>query len=79
MSATDSMAKQGRLAHLADDAIRDPGTLCFWSVPDARGLAPLVKAKLAARLLQKYGEARGLRAAADIEAELRAAGETPRR
>lgn len=77
MFGTDSVAKQGRLASLADAAIRDFGTLCFWSVPDARSLAPLMKAKLAARLLQKYGGAQGLRAAAEIEAELRAAGETP--
>ncbi len=77
MVGTDSVAKQERLASLADAAIRDFGTLCFWSVPNARSLAPLMKAKLAARLLQKHGGARGLRAAAEIEAELRAAGETP--
>ena len=77
MSGTDSVAKQEHLASLADAAIRDFGTLCFWSVPEAHGLGPLTKAKLAARLLQKYGGARGLRAAAEIEAELRAAGETP--
>ena len=69
--------RQGRLASLADAAIRDFGTLCFWSVPNARSLGPVTKAKLAARLLQKYGGVRGLRAAAEIEAELHAAGETP--
>lgn len=77
MFGMDSVARQERLASLADAAIRDFGTLCFWSVPDAHGLAPLTRAKLAARLLQKHGGARGLRAAAEIEAELRAAGETP--
>ncbi len=77
MSATDSAIRQRRLASLADAAIRNFGTLCFWSVPDARSLDPLMKAKLAARLLLKYGGVRGLRAAAEIEAELRAAGETP--
>ena len=43
------MARQERLASLADAVIRDFGTLCFWSVPDPRGLAPLMRAKLAAR------------------------------
>lgn len=66
-----------RLARLADDAVRDFGVLCFWSVPGVGDLAPLTKAKLAARLLQKHGGARGLRAAAEIEDELRAVGETP--
>jgi len=77
MFGTDSVIKQKRLASLADAAIRDFGTLCFWSVPEACSLDPLMKAKLAARLLQKYGGVRGLRAAAEIEAELHAAGETP--
>lgn len=65
------------LARLADAAVRDFGVLCFWSVPGVGDLAPLTKAKLAARLLQKHGGARGLRAAAEIEAGLRAVGETP--
>lgn len=73
----DSATRQGRLASLADAAIRDFGTLCFWSVPDARRFDPVTKAKLAARLLQKYGGVQGLRAAAEIEVKLRAAGETP--
>ena len=77
MFGTDSVVKQERLASLADAAIRDFGALCFWSVPEARILDPLMKAKPAARLLQKHGGVRGLRAAAEIEAELRAAGETP--
>ena len=77
MPATDSATKEERLASLADAAIRDFGTLCFWSVPNARSFDPVMKAKLAARLFQKYGGVRGLRAAAGIEAELRAAGETP--
>jgi len=77
MFGTDSVVRQRRLASLADAAIRDFGTLCFWSVPEARSLDPLMKAKLAARLIQKHGGARGLRAAAEIEAELHAAGETP--
>lgn len=77
MSATDGAPLQEHLASLADIAIRDFGTLCFWSVPNARSLDPVTKAKLAARLLQKYGGVRGLRAAAEIEAELHAAGETP--
>ena len=68
---------QERLAGLADAAIRDFGVLCFWSAPHASSLEPVMRAKLAARLLQKYGGMRGLRAAAEIEAELRAAGETP--
>ncbi len=75
--ATDSATRQERLASLADAAIKNFGTLCFWSVPNARILDPVSKAKLAARLLQKYGGVRGLRAAAEIEAELHAAGETP--
>lgn len=77
MSATGSATRQEHLASLADAAIRDFGTPCFWSVPNARSLDPVTKAKLPARLLQKYGGVRGLRAAAGIEAELRAAGETP--
>lgn len=77
MFGTDSLSRQRHLASLADAAIRDFGTLCFWSVPGAHSLDPLTKAKLAARLLQKYGGVRGLRAAAEIEAELHAAGETP--
>lgn len=50
---------------------------CFWSVPGARDLEPVLKAKLAARLLQKYGGIRGLRSAVQIEAELYALGEKP--
>ena len=65
------------LARLADTAIDDFGVTCFWSVSGARDLEPLLKAKLAGRLLQKHGGIRGLRAAARIEAELRAIGETP--
>lgn len=69
--------RHAHLARLADAAVRDFGVLCFWSVPGASDLAALTKAKLAARLLQKHGGARGLRAAAEIEAGLRAVGETP--
>lgn len=72
-----SLGTRMRLASLADAAIRDFGRLCFWSVPGAGALDPVIKAKLAARLLQKHGGMRGLRAAAEIEAELHAAGETP--
>ncbi len=71
------VVRQQRLASLADAAISDFGVLCFWSVPGAGNLDPVARAKLAARLLQKYGGMRGLRAAAEIEAELRAAGEMP--
>ena len=77
MSGTNGIVQQRHLASLADAAIRDFGTVCFWSIPEVRSLDPLMKAKLAARLLQKYGGVRGLRAAAEIEAELRAAGKTP--
>ena len=69
--------EQTVLARLADDAIVAFGVTCFWSVPGARDLDPVLKAKLAARLLQKHGGIRGLRVAARIEAELLAAGETP--
>ena len=70
-------ARVARVGILADEAIREFGVRCFWSVPGLSSLVPVEKAKVAARLLQKYGGARGLRYAAEIEAELLRLEETP--
>ena len=72
-----SMRCTDRLEALADTAIEAFGVLCFWCVPHVRDLAPIPRAKLAARQIDKYGGMRGLRLAAEIEAELRALGEKP--
>lgn len=69
--------RAARLEALADAAIERFGVDVFWSVPGARDLEPVLKAKLAARLLQKYGGVRGLRAAVEIEAQLHVLGEKP--
>ena len=71
------MDRTDRLKALADAAIEAFGVDCFWCVPGVRDLAPLLRAKRVARQIGKYGGMRGLRLAAEIEAELRALGEKP--
>ena len=66
-----------RVEALAGAAIEVFGVRCFWCVPGVRDLAPLPRAKLVARQIGKHGGMRGLRLAAEIEAELRAIGEKP--
>lgn len=70
------MPRTDRLEALTDAAITAFGVRCFWCMPHVRDLAPLPRAKLVARQIGKYGGTRGLWLAAEIEAELRALGET---
>ena len=65
------------LETLSVAAIERFGVQCFWSIPGVRDLAPIPRAKIVARQIQKYGGMQGLRMAAEIEAELRALGEKP--
>ena len=77
MQPTCRVDRVARLHALSAAAIKAFGVTCFWSVPHMRDLAPLPRAKLVARQIGKYGGVRGLRMAAEIEAELRALGEEP--
>ena len=75
--AADHVGRLDRLSALVRAAIEDFGVRCFWSVPGVRDLSRIPQAKTVARLLSKHGGARGMRLAAEIEAELHALGERP--
>lgn len=71
------MDRTARLEALADAAIEAFGVQCFWCVPGVCDLASIPRAKLVARQLAKHGGIRGLRLAAEIEAELHILDEKP--